>query len=209
LGEKEIAVTFSPYVYLYRIVVDANHPSGKRTREPNTVAEWKQGTEGRRDPDGYEAFAAYEHASGRVDEYLRALSRFWKACHLYLSGYGDKVALTKVDAMELTNEWPKYQEEIENTMNTIMEAADAVMVDAKGLPPPKTASKPGETSTFQTISSALVLISAGLEQWTSPRRLGASTSATHQLAPNRTVNGRGPMSSEEDLMLKIGPSNFY
>jgi hypothetical protein len=132
-----------------------------------------------------------------------------------LSGFGDRVVLTKVDAVELTNGWPKYQGEIENTMNTIMEACDAVMIEAKGLPT-RTAisSKPGETSTLQTISSALISIGVGLgalqtegllEKWLWPT---PRAEPSQQLIPSRTVNERGPMSSEEDPMLKFGASNY-
>lgn len=123
------------------------------------------------------------------------------------------MVLTKVDAVELTNGWPKYQGEIENTMNTIMEACDAVMIEAKGLPT-RTAisSKPGETSTLQTISSALISIGVGLgalqtegllEKWWGPR-----AEPSQQLIPSRTVNERRPMSSEEDPMLTFGASNY-
>jgi hypothetical protein len=121
-----------------------------------------------------------------------------------------------MDAVELTNKWPEYQEKIESTMDTIMEASDAVMIEAKGLPTRTGPSKPGETSKLPAISSALVLLGAGLgadklfEQWRGAGATAAEPSATRsqQHTPSRTVENWRPMNSEEELIFKFGAANY-
>ena len=129
------------------------------------------------------------------------------------------MVLTKVDAVELTNKWPEYQEKIESAMDTIMEASDAVMIEAKGLPT-RTGpgpSKPGETSRLPTISGALVLLGAGLgglgadkllEQWRGATPAEPLATRSQQPIASRTVNSRRPMSSEEELIFKFGANNY-
>lgn len=158
---------------------------------------------------------------------------FWSSCDQYLQGFGGRVTLTKWDALEMTNRWPEYQEQIRGASSTIREACDAIMIEAAGTPSPQSSRRiekyPSRSVTSQVLPVVLS-VAAGLVALEGPKvmewlmappgpvaasipimpdfkRVEPSGTMPWQCPPSKSLPFRGPMSSEPEP-IHAGPQLF-